>query len=128
MKITRYNYWDLYKYTNGFKTRELGLVKLINDLYKQNWREFHNKKRILDTTRWVHYIGNIEVILNSGLSVIDKAVYFKIATYREYSDYMLYGDLSIDIERIEDISMLYIKKMPYIKINNDKLTFTFEEK
>ena len=129
MKIFRYNFDDIYKVATGYKTRQKGVTQLFHHLYNRDWIKFFKsgRNKILDTTRWCHYIGNVEEMLYSDLSIMDKAIIIKLASYRDYANYELYGDKTIRVERIKDIPIERIERISLVKISNDKLSFTFEE-
>jgi len=129
MKIMRYNFEDMYKCASYYKTNQHGVVRLFNYMYYRDWQKFfeHGRKRLLDTTRWCNYIGNVEEFINSDLSVMDRAIIIKVASYREFANYDLYGDNTIKIERIKDIPIERIEEISLIKIKNDKIKLTFED-
>ena len=129
MKIFKYNFDDLYKASNGYKTRQAGVVHLFNHLLNRDWTKFFKtgRTKILDTTRWCHYIGNPQELIYSKISIMDKAIIIKIASYRDFANYELYGDKSIKIERIKDIPIERIESIDLIKIKDDKIFLTFEK-
>ena len=129
MKLLRYNFNDIYKLSNYYESKAKGTVILLTHLYRRDWQKFfeHNRSKLLDTTRWTNYIINFENVLSSELTTTQKAVIIKLAGYREYSDYMIYGDRSIHIDRVKDIPLDYIEDIPLIEIKNDKINLIFEE-
>lgn len=128
MKIFRYNFEDMYKCASYYKTNQHGVVTLFGYLYRRDWQKFfeHGRSRFLDTTRWCNYIGNVDEFINSDLSIMDRAIIIKVASYREFANYDLYGDKAIKIERIKDIPIERIEEISLIKIENDKIFLTFE--
>ncbi|MCP3899130.1 MAG: hypothetical protein GY707_05285 [Desulfobacteraceae bacterium] len=130
MKLLRYNFSDIYKCSSYYKTNAKGTVWLTTYIHKREWQKFfeHGRRKILDTTRWCNYMFNFQVVLDSELNVTQKAVIIKLASLREFSDFNLYGDSSIDLKRaVESIPLEYIESIPLIQIKNDKIKLIFEE-
>lgn len=128
MKILRYNFEDLYRCASYYKTNQSGVVILFNYMFRREWQKFfeHRRTKLLDTTRWCNYIGNAEEFINSDLSIMDKAIIIKVASYREFANYDIYGDKTIKIDRIKDIPIERIERIPLIQIKNDKIKLMFE--
>lgn len=129
MKLFRYNFDDIYKSASYYKTNQHGVVRLFGYLYGRDWQKFfeHGRTKMLDTTRWCNYMGNVDEFINSDLSVMDRAIIIKIASFREFANYDLYGDNTIRVERIKDIPMERVEEISLIKIENDKIKLTFED-
>jgi len=132
MKVLKYNFNDLYNISDQFKTKQYGVVQLLNYIYDKDWSKFQMRSRkiLLNSSRWCNYICNPYVFLNTrSLTIMDKALIIKIASFRDISNYTLYDDKSIRLERIEDIPLKRINRLiPFIEIVNDRLLFTFENK
>lgn len=129
MTTVKYNFEDLYKSSSQYNTRHYGVVKLFRFLYNREWNQFFKpgRHKHLDTTRWCNYILNVEDFINNdNLSIMDKAIIIKIASFREYGNWMQYGDNSIKLERIKDIPIERLEEISLINIKNDKLYLTFE--
>ena len=128
--MLRYNFIDLYSAASTFyDTKQIGVYTLFRHLYNRRWDMFFKKGRhnILDSTRWLNYIINPEKIIHSNLSVNDKAIIIKLASYRDLANLEIYGDKSINIERVDDDTLNRIKDIPLIKIENNKIKLTFED-
>jgi hypothetical protein len=59
--------------------------------------------------------------------IIYKAQYIKLAGRRDYLQYKLYGDKSLDLSYFLDINLDYIKHNPLLTITNNKIKFKYEE-
>lgn len=129
----KYNFIDLYRGARKFNRRHYGVVELFIHLQNKDWEAIikaaGNLDNLLDLTRQCDYmINSKELIYNRyGLSVMDKAIIIKIASYRDYGNWRQYGDNSIKLERIKDIPIERLEKIPLIDIKNDKLYLTFEK-
>ena len=128
MKLLRYNFNDMYKCASYYRTKQHGVVRLFNYMYRREWQKFfeHGRSKLLDTTRWCNYMLNVEEFINSDLSVMDRAIIIKVASYREFANYDQYGDNAILIERIKDIPIERIEEISLINIENNKIKLTFE--
>jgi len=131
MIVIRYNFNDLYRISSQFKSKQYGVVKLFYYIYDKDWLKFqiHGRKKVLDSSRWCNYLCNPYTFLNTrALTTMDKALIIKIASFRDISNYNLYNDKSVRLERIEDIPIKRLDRLkPFIEIVNDRLLFTFEE-
>jgi len=106
-----------------------GTVILFKYIYQRDWQKFFHKGRskILDTTRWVNYMGNAEELLKSDMMTMDKALCIQVASYREIADYQLYGDTSINIDRIPKEILERVLKVPLIRKVGTKLFLVYED-
>lgn len=128
-KLLKYNFEDMYKCASYYKTNQHGVVQLFSYMYNRDWQKFfeHDRKKLLDTTRWCNYMLNVEDFINSDLSIMDRAIIIKIASYREFANWNLYSDNSIKIERIKDIPIERIEEISLINIEDNKIKLTFED-
>ena len=129
MKITKYPYWDIYKCSKSYKTTDNGIIILFKYMVQHDWQKFFQKKRniLLDTTRWVNYMGNAEELLKTDMLSGDKALCIKVASYREIADYQLYKDKSINIDRIPKEIIDRVLKVPLIRKIGNKLFLVYED-
>ena len=102
---------------------------MFRDLYNRRWDRFFKPGRhnMLDSERWCNYMLNAKEFINSDISVMDKAIIIKLASYRELANYKIYGDTAIKLERIEDIPIERIEKIPLVHINKNRIELKFEK-
>lgn len=127
--LMRYNFEDMYKASDQYMTKHQGVFYLFRDMYNRRWDKFftREKRNMLDHNRWCNYMLNVKEFIRSDLSFMDKAIIIKLASYRDISNYKVYGDTAIKIERIEGIPIERIKKIPLVQIKDNKIKLIFEK-
>lgn len=64
---------------------------------------------------------------DKSTDIIYKAQYIKLAGRRDYLQYKLYSDNTLDLSYFLDINIDYIKHNPLLTITNNKIKFKYEE-
>jgi hypothetical protein len=123
IKLLRYNYNDLVRYSGFDIVRPYVLLKHI---YDRNWDKLLTYESLLKTDRWCNYILNFDKLVTAKIPLRQKSYIIRLASYRDISSYLYYNDLSIDLDLLP-VSKDKLLKLPLIEIKNDKLYLKFEQ-
>lgn len=84
-------------------------------------------KPLLNMSGNSYIINAAPLFADKTTDIIYKAQYIKLAGRRDYLQYKLYGDTTLDLSYFLDINLDYIKHNPLLTITNNKIKFKYEE-
>jgi hypothetical protein len=74
------------------------------------------------------FIINIDDLISSQCKDSDLASYIYLSSFRNYSDFILFGIKYLDISYIPDIDITLYKDNPLLSITDKLIKFKFEER